>query len=81
MSPAAMRWIPSRRATCAAPRAWCWSVPNVLMVNKLDLVDQWEIKPSTLADLRRTWSLAETSAASGDGVEQAFHHLAEQVFA
>ncbi len=56
-------------------------VPNVLMVNKLDLVEQWEIKPSTLSELRRTWSLAETSAATGDGVEAAFRHLAEQVFA
>jgi small GTP-binding protein len=48
----------------------------VLLVNKLDLVERWEVAPSTLAELRQTLPVIETSALSGDGVEQAFSDLA-----
>ena len=48
----------------------------VLLVNKLDLVERWEVAPSTLAELRKTLAVIETSALSGDGVEQAFAELA-----
>jgi small GTP-binding protein len=51
----------------------------VLLINKLDIVERWEVAPSTLAELRRTLSVYETSALSGDGVEQAFAELAARL--
>lgn len=48
----------------------------VLLVNKLDMVDRWEVAPGTLAELRRSLPVFETSARFGDGVEQAFADLA-----
>jgi len=49
----------------------------VLLVNKLDLVERWEVAPATLAELRRTLPVYETSARFGDGVERAFIDMAE----
>lgn len=51
----------------------------VLAVNKLDLVDRWEVAPATLAELRRTLPVFETSALSGDGVEAVFAHIAARL--
>jgi hypothetical protein len=54
-------------------------VPAVLLVNKLDRVDDWEVKPATLAELRKTLPVFETSARTGDHVEAAFAALAERL--
>ena len=51
----------------------------VLLVNKLDLVERWEVAPSTLVELRQTLPVLETSARAGDGVEQAFAELASRL--
>ncbi len=51
----------------------------VLLVNKIDLIDRWEILPSTLEELRKTLPVFESSALTGDGVESAFQELARQV--
>lgn len=48
----------------------------VLIINKLDLVERWEVLPSTLVELRQSMPVVETSALAGDGVEQAFAELA-----
>lgn len=53
----------------------------VLLVNKFDLIDRWEILPSTLEELRKTIPVFESSALTGDGVEAAFRELARQVIA
>ena len=53
----------------------------VLIVNKLDLVERWEVAPGTLADLRKTMPVIETSALSGDSVEAAFTELARRLAA
>jgi small GTP-binding protein len=53
----------------------------VLAVNKLDLVERWEVAPTTLAELRRNLPVFETSALSGDGVEEAFAALAARLAA
>jgi small GTP-binding protein len=56
-------------------------IPAVMLINKLDLVDKWEIAPKTIEELRKTMPLFETSAMSGDGVEAAFTALAEALLA
>lgn len=48
----------------------------VLFVNKLDLVDRWEVAPAVLAEIRRSVAVFETSALSGDGVQAGFDELA-----
>ena len=47
-----------------------------LAVNKFDLLEQWEVGPAALAELRHSLPVFETSALSGDGVEAAFANLA-----
>lgn len=51
----------------------------VLAVNKLDLVEQWEVAPAALAELRRTLPVHETSARSGEGVEAMFADMATRL--
>lgn len=51
----------------------------VVLINKLDLIDRWEILPNTLTELRKTVPVFETSARTGDGVEAAFLKLAEDL--
>jgi small GTP-binding protein len=51
----------------------------VLFVNKLDLVDRWEVTPAVLAEIRRSIAVFETSALSGDGVEDGFAELARKL--
>lgn len=53
----------------------------VLLVNKLDIVEHWEVEPQTLTQLRHTLPVHETSALSGAGVEQAFIDLAGRLVA
>jgi len=50
-----------------------------LAVNKLDLVEQWEVAPASLAELRRTLPVYETSARSGEGVEAVFAEIAARL--
>lgn len=53
-------------------------VPFVLVVNKSDLTDRWEIDDVTLEECsRRGWPVIRTSAKTGEGVEQAFAMLAK----
>ncbi|MEO5560991.1 MAG: Rab family GTPase [Dokdonella sp.] len=57
-------------------------LPNALvtlLVNKLDLVERWEVAPTTVAELRRSLPVFETSALSGDGVEAAFADIATRL--
>ncbi|HEU4665913.1 MAG TPA: Rab family GTPase [Dokdonella sp.] len=51
----------------------------VLAVNKLDLVERWEVAATTLAELRRSLPVFETSALSGAGVEDAFAEVARRL--
>jgi small GTP-binding protein len=49
-------------------------VPFRLLLNKADLVTDWEVDENTLASLG--WPVLRTSAKTGAGVEQAFEDLA-----
>ena len=51
-------------------------VPFVLVLNKKDLKDEWEINRQDLDELSKSgWAVAETSAKTGEGVEKAFLSL------
>ncbi len=51
----------------------------VMLVNKIDLIDRWEILPATLEELRTTMPVFESSALNGVGVDAAFQDIARQV--
>lgn len=54
-------------------------VPVVLMINKLDLVDRWEVSAADIERLSESVPTFRTSALSGEGVEAAFASLAQRV--
>lgn len=57
-------------------------VPFVLMVNKADLTDKWEVDDAALEELTsRGWPVLKTSAKTGAGVEEAFLALARKMLA
>jgi small GTP-binding protein len=53
------------------------AAPAVLVVNKADLAADWEVTPEMLEELHgRGWEPLQSSAKTGDGVEEAFRALA-----
>jgi small GTP-binding protein len=51
-------------------------VPAVLLVNKADLANQWEIGDDRLAQLTQSgWEIMRTSAKTGENVDVAFSRL------
>ncbi len=57
-------------------------VPALLVMNKSDLMDQWEIDDGQQAKLVKDgWIVLKTSAKTGDGVEKAYMQLAEAMIA
>jgi small GTP-binding protein len=51
-------------------------LPAVLLVNKSDLADQWEIGDDHLAQLTQSgWEIMRTSAKTGENVDAAFSCL------
>jgi hypothetical protein len=51
-------------------------VPFILVLNKHDLQEEWEIDPAVLdGAAARGWSILRTSAKTGDGVDEAFQQL------
>jgi small GTP-binding protein len=51
-------------------------VPAILLVNKADLADQWEIGDDRLAQLTQGgWEIMRTSAKTGENVDAAFSRL------
>jgi hypothetical protein len=52
-------------------------IPFVLVLNKWDLAEEWEMADATVAELVNTgWTWLKASAKTGDGVEEAFMTLA-----
>ncbi len=57
-------------------------VPFVLMINKADLTDKWEVETDAVTDLGGGgWPAFKTSAKTGEGVEEAFQALARKLVA
>jgi signal recognition particle receptor subunit beta len=55
-------------------------LPFVLLLNKNDLREQWAIRDEEVEDLRTSgWWVQPTSARTGEGVDDAFGTLAEQL--
>jgi len=55
-------------------------VPHLLLMNKCDLAPQWEVRPERLRQLAQSgWQLQNTSAKTGEGVEQAFSTVTSQM--
>lgn len=56
------------------------SVPFILLLNKSDLKDEWDIEDQTLNELSdRGWTVIKTSAKTGAGVEEAFLLLTQKI--
>ena len=55
-------------------------VPFVLLLNKVDLKQDWRVNEEELARLRSSdWQMTTTSAKTGQGVENAFATLAKKM--
>lgn len=55
-------------------------VPFIMVLNKYDLIDDWEIEETMLEELiEKNWLIIKSSAKTGLGVEQAFLNLAEKM--
>lgn len=55
-------------------------VPFILILNKFDLVDEWEIDDTVMSELsKKNWTVIQGSAKTGLGVEEAFIRLTEQM--
>jgi len=54
--------------------------PFSVLLNKADLSDQWALNDDLITGLKsRGWSVSESSALSGEGVETAFTRLGAQL--
>lgn len=57
-------------------------LPFILLINKLDLIDEWEIKETDIESLSSAgWHVVATSAKTGVGVEEAFFALGQKTLA
>jgi small GTP-binding protein len=58
-------------------RAEVGDVPSLLLMNKADLRDQWEVRDDEIEAIKeKGWRVIETSALNGRNVDQAFTLLA-----
>lgn len=55
-------------------------VPFILILNKSDLTDDWEIDTTTMDELsKKGWTVIQGSAKTGLGVEEAFLTLTQEM--
>ncbi|HWP43416.1 MAG TPA: Rab family GTPase [Blastocatellia bacterium] len=58
------------------------AVPFILLLNKTDLADEWDLDDSSIARISEAgWRSMNTSAKTGAGVEEAFLALTEKMLA
>lgn len=56
------------------------SVPFVLLLNKVDLQDDWDLEDEAIAEATdKGWTVIKSSAKTGLGVEEAFLTLSKQM--
>lgn len=56
------------------------NVPFILILNKTDLVDEWDLDDITMELIsKKDWSVIKGSAKTGLGVEEAFMSLGEKM--
>lgn len=57
-------------------------VPFILLINKLDAIEGWEVKDEDLAALSQSgWQVIDTSAKTGVGVNETFLALGHKMIA
>ncbi|MBK9316066.1 MAG: GTP-binding protein [Acidobacteria bacterium] len=55
-------------------------IPFILLLNKVDLIDEWEIDQRAIEECEaQGWTVIKTSAMTGEGVEESFTRLAEMI--
>ena len=55
-------------------------VPFLLLLNKADLQESWDISSEPVESLESAgWTFVRTSAKTGEGVEEAFQELAKRM--
>jgi len=56
------------------------AIPFVFVINKCDLLQDWEVDPEQEPQLAgKNWSVLRSSAKTGEGVEEAFSLLAKKM--
>ena len=56
------------------------AIPFVLVINKSDLIRDWELDPALELQLaEQGWSIVRSSAKTGEGVEESFSLLARKM--
>jgi small GTP-binding protein len=56
------------------------SVPFLFVINKCDLVDEWDVDPELEARLAaKNWTILRSSAKTGEGVDEAFSQLTRKI--
>jgi len=56
------------------------ALPFIFIINKVDLASEWEIDDQAIAECEgQGWTVIKASAKTGEGVEEAFSKLAEEL--
>ncbi len=70
------------RSIQARVEAEIGAVPFLLLLNKADLEESWDLSADAFATLESAgWGTIRTSARTGQGVEEAFQELAKRMLA
>jgi small GTP-binding protein len=57
-------------------------IPFIFVINKADLVQDWELDPAMESQLTaRNWTMLRSSAKTGENVEEAFSQLTRKMLA
>jgi small GTP-binding protein len=54
-------------------------IPFTLVLNKTDLLDRWDLDDALVEQLKNRWRVIQTSAKTGDHVDEAFVDLASEM--
>lgn len=55
-------------------------IPFILLINKADLKDNWEIQEEDIEEIKKNnWQIIETSAKNGQGIENAFSDITKMM--